>query len=487
MDTLFGLLAHQARRRGAEFFLFHPESGAEYRYSDSLALAERLACGLERKGVGRGDNVAILLPDGPAAVHFFLASAALGAPAVMLDVHLKDEEYSRIFGQCRPRLIVADAALEGRLGADCLWVDARDAFASIGGAGTFRRGGVRPEDPLAIFYTSGSTGTPKGVVQTHESTLAAVEGVHEYFHGDEIRREWSMYPIRTQPGVCYAALALRRGAALVLGSPSVLETSAAAALEKFEVEALDIVPSIVPALLRQFSAPSARASKLRWIQWIGGHMAEALAAELERVSGVPVVNVYGSTEASGVSATPIALGARPAGSVGRPFPGVEVRILDEDGAPLGPGRLGEVAVRSRSVMAGYFEQPGLTAQVLREGWCRPGDLGRFDEDGNLFLEGRLGESVLGAHGRAFGADVDAALSGHPGVLESATLARPGGAAGEELVAFVVRKGGSAAGEEELLAHCRSRLADYKCPARIRFLDAIPRSALGKVVKERLPG
>jgi acyl-coenzyme A synthetase/AMP-(fatty) acid ligase len=464
METINDLLEERGRSLGQETFLEHPESDSRMSYGEALALSRRLAARFSRAGVSRGDRVAWVLPDGPSAAVHFLAACRLGAVAVPLDERLQPGEYARILAQCRPAAVAAPGRMRPLLEGFGAFLDADEPPPS----GEAPAQEIKGDHPAGIYYTSGSTGLPKGVVFTHASFLGAGGGFESLFEPSGVRRVWSIYPLRTNLGMTMAVTSMLQGGALILGGAQMLAKSAGGVLRRCGAGGLALVPALLPPLLEQLKGSPSALSPLRWMFAVGSVL-PSLADEIERLSGVPVADAYGSSETGGITATPFRLGARPAGCVGRPFPGAEVRIVD-----------GEIAAKTPGMMAGYYG--GAPAGE----WFLTGDLGALDGEGRLFIHGRKTETILASGGRAYGKDVDEALSRHPAVLECVTVARREGPVREFLVSFVVPREGARPGEEELLEHCRKFLAGYKCPSSVRLLERLPRSALGKVVKDLLP-
>jgi len=207
----------------------------------------------------------------------------------------------------------------------------------------------------------------------------------------------------------------------------------------------------------------------------------------EKKFGGRIQEGYGLTEASPVVSAHRLSGVRKLGSVGQPIPGVEVAILDDADRPLPADEVGEVCVRGPNVMQGYYGLPEETAQTLRHGWLHTGDMGRLDGDGFLFIVERKKDLIIRGGFNIYPREVEEVLSAHPAVAEAAVVAMRDPMLGEDVLAFVALKAGATTDAEALIAFCQSRLAKYKCPKQVRFLDALPKTPIGKILKKELRG
>jgi len=205
----------------------------------------------------------------------------------------------------------------------------------------------------------------------------------------------------------------------------------------------------------------------------------------ERRFGGKLLEGYGLTEASPVVSAHRLSGVRKLGSVGQPIPGVTVSIRDDDGAAVPVGELGEVCVQGPNVMVGYYRNPEETAKTVRGGWLHTGDMGRLDADNFLYIVERKKDLIIRGGFNIYPRDVEEALYAFPAVAEAAAIGLPDALMGEEVVAFVVLKPGRSASAGEVAAFCQSRLAKYKCPKEIRFVDALPKSPVGKILRKEL--
>jgi long-chain acyl-CoA synthetase len=205
----------------------------------------------------------------------------------------------------------------------------------------------------------------------------------------------------------------------------------------------------------------------------------------EKKFGGRLLEGYGLTEASPVVSAHRLSGIRKLGSVGQPIPGVEVAILDDDDRPVPSGELGEVCVRGPNVMLGYYRLPDETARALRGGWLHTGDVGRLDADGFLYIVERKKDLIIRGGFNIYPREVEEVLYAHPHIAEAAVIGMADALMGEDVLAFVALKRGAVADADEIIAFCQTRLAKFKCPKQVRFVDALPKSPVGKILRKEL--
>ena len=339
------------------------------------------------------------------------------------------------------------------------------------------------DSPLLLCYTSGSTGAPKGVVLTQRAILwNAVNSthMHDLTSADRVLTTLPMFHvggmnIQTTP-------ALHAGASVTLHA----KFDPAAALETIERERITLavlVPAQLSALMALPRWKSADLSSLRMITTGSTIVSEAFVRKASE-RGVPVIQVYGSTETCPIAAYVRAGDAlRKAGSAGAPALHCEVKVVGDDGADLPPGRDGEILVRGPNVATGYWNAPGETAQAFVKGWYRSGDLGHFDEEGHLYVVSRRKDMIISGGENIYPAEVESVLLECPAIEDACVVGRPEERWGETVVAAVVLKPGRRMTEAEAMALFEGRIARYKHPREVRFLERLPRSALGKIQKE----
>jgi fatty-acyl-CoA synthase len=457
--------------------------GAAISYAELARRVARVAAVLAGLGVKRDDAVAWLGLNHPAVLVLLFACARLGAMLVPLNWRLAPPEHARVLADCPPRVLFAEPAfadhargIEGAIAATEISVLESAAGGPVEESGD-------EDSPLLLCYTSGSTGAPKGVVLTQRAILwNAVNSthMHDLTSADRVLTTLPMFHvggmnIQTTP-------ALHAGASVTLHA----KFDPAAALEAIERERITLavlVPAQLSALMELPRWRSADLSSLRMITTGSTIVSEAFVRKASE-RGIPVVQVYGSTETCPVAAYVRAADAlRKAGSAGAPALHCEVKVADDDGAELPAGRDGEILVRGPNVATEYWNAPGETAQAFAKGWYRSGDLGHFDAEGHLYVVARKKDMIISGGENIYPAEVETVLLECPAIEEACVVGRPEARWGEAVVAAVVLKPGRHMTEAEALALFEGRIARYKHPREVRFLERLPRSALGKVQKD----
>ncbi len=457
---------------------------------------ERLAEDFQQRGLVPGDRVMIVMENCLAGAVAMLAAARVRAWAVPLNARLTAREIDAIRAHCRPRLAVYTAGVS----ADTLAHGARhgaEALAVLGALEALVASDpeAAPEpvsdDPArqvaALIYTTGTTGAPKGVMLTHDN-LIFIAGRssrrREVQVGDRVH---AVLPISHVFGLSSVFLGtLYQGARLDLIAR--FEPRAVArALAEDGVTVFQGVPQMFARLMSLLDegAPDLPAPRLRYISAGGSPLEPALKARVEGLWGRPLHNGYGMTETSPTVST--TLPERPAAddSTGPALPDVEVRIAGKDEAAAPSGEVGEVWVRGRLIMRGYYREPeGTAAAVTPEGWFRTGDLGRLTDEGELHIVGRLKELIIRSGFNVYPPEVEAVVASHPDVALAAVVGRsvPGN---EEVVAFVQPVPQKTLDLKVLRAYVEPRLAAYKRPADYIVLEELPAGSTGKPLKQKL--
>ena len=449
-------------------------------------LARRVRCAaavLADLGVARGDAVAYLGLNNPAELVLLFACARLGAMLVPLNWRLAPPEHARVLADCPARVFFAEPAFAEHARAIEGAAKAVDICALERGLDAARTAEGDEDSPLLLCYTSGSTGAPKGVVLTQRALFwNAVNSTHMH-DLTSADRVLTTLPLFHVGGMNIQTLpALHAGASVTLHA----KFDPAATLDAIERERITLtvlVPAQLEALMQLRRWPSADLSSLRMIT-TGSTIVSAGFVRRASECGVPVIQVYGSTETCPI-ATYVRAGdaLRKAGSAGAPALHCEVKVADERGAELPAGSDGEVLVRGPNVASQYWNSPGESARSFVEGWYRSGDIGHFDAEGHLYVVSRKKDMIISGGENIYPAEVENVLLECPAIEEACVVGRPEARWGEAVVAAVVLKPGRRMTEAEALALFQGRIARYKHPREVRFLERLPRSALGKVQKD----
>jgi long-chain acyl-CoA synthetase len=438
-------------------------------------------------GMGRGDRIALLLPNTPDFAITYLGILKLGAIAVSISTAWKHDEIHYVVKNCEPRAIVTTADLQQNVPADAVervYVCDQQFAAALASAEPVARAcAMQPGDSAVIVYTSGTAGNPKGAVLSHANVVRNIEAKQRYLgiRGDDRGLLFlPLYHCFGQNAIFNAML--NAGAAVVLHRrfdlDQVLQSIAAHRVSMFFG-----VPANYIVLLSRL--PFAQLATVRY--WFCA--AAPLPLEVEqgwrKAFGAPIFQGYGLSETSPFASYNHLTDYRP-GSIGTPIEGVEMKIVEPtSGAPCGAGERGEIVIRGHNVMLGYWGRPEDTARVIRDGWFHTGDIGRCDDDGYFYLEDRLSDMIISGGTNVYPAEVENVLHGHPAVAEAAVYGTRESLLGEQVRADVVLRQGASVSADELRRYCRQRLAEVKVPAVVRFVAQIPKSPTGKILKRVL--
>ena len=499
MDTLPGRIAAVAAR-AADRVAIEEDGGRSIAYGRFWHQAQGFARALRAHGLDDGERVAVILPNRIEAAVACYAIWLAGGIAVPMNAQARSREllpWLRHSGAShalfetthRDAVEAVDRARRDdlRLQTWELWPD--EPLPDVDGDAL--PAPMSDELPALILYTSGTTGAPKGVTLSHRNLLANAEAVVRYLQLGEADSVLSILGFYYAYGSSVLHTHLLAGARVVLAQNLLFPHLLMKTTAERRVTGLSGVPSTFALLLERVKLGDYDLSALRYLTQAGGPMSPALAARLRAALPGPRLYVmYGQTEATSrlTWLPPERLDDKP-GSVGIPVDGVELRIVGEDGRDAAPGHSGEVCVRGPNVMLGYWNDTEATARVLREGWLHTGDAGRLDEDGFLYLDGRRSDMIkTGAH-RVHPKDIEEAVAELDGVQEAAAVGVDDAILGQAVRLYVVapalRSGDDGTDIDRIKAHCRRQLAAYKLPRDVIFVDALPRTASGKIRRAAL--
>jgi len=471
----------------------------------------RLANGLAALGVGRGDRVAALLHNCTPFVEALFATAKLGAVFVPINFRLVAREVGALLDACGPKVLLAGegfadllTALEARpnFPRHRIWVDDRlpvdpspdrghpyEAWLATQRADETDEV-VLPGAVQMLLHSSGTTGLPKGIIYTHATTLASSMAKIIDFGLTAKDAVVVFGPLfHAGPLMDLAMPLLLRGGRLALGASRQFDPAkllATVAAERGTT--IQIYPTMLRRLLNEVEDVTAYdLSSLRLII-TGGEAASlpVIRGVHERFPGIAFVNNYGTTEAGPIT-TLLAPedSLRKIGSVGKEAFGMEVRIADPKGQLLPPGQVGEILVRGPFVCRGYWNRPELTAESSRNGWWHTGDLAWRDDEGFIYISGRIKDMIKSGAENIFPIELEQVIATLPGVVEVGVIGVPDEQWGETVAAFVVQASGAALDAARVIAHCRENLAGYKKPRHVLFVESLPRGTTNKVDKNAL--
>lgn len=471
--------------------LFLPEDGEPISYAQTLETTHRIAAVLLEDGVQPGDRVAMQVQKSPEALALYLATLQIGGVFLPLNTAYTGKEMDYFIQDAGPKVLVVspdtaeDHAHRGESGVVVETLGTSGDGTLLRGSGAHTDAVARTaEDPASILYTSGTTGRSKGAVLTHgnlASNCQALLDTWEYTGEDVLIHALPIFHIH---GLFVAAnMTLAAGATMRW-------------LPKFDADTIlrlmpdsTVLMGVPTFYTRLLKSPELNREVCAGMRLFVSGSAPLLASDheaFEERTGHAILERYGMTE-TGMNTTNPYRGARKPGTVGKPFPGIEIRIVDrETGEQLPDGEVGLIEVRGPNVFAGYWQMPEKTAQEFRaDGYFITGDLGRLDEDGYLCIVGRDKDMVISGGYNIYPKEIEELIDAHPAVLESAVIGVPHPDLGEAVVAVVVPASGEQPQEEEILQFISGDLARFKQPRAFRCVEALPRNVMGKVQKAQL--
>ncbi|GAA0445776.1 long-chain-fatty-acid--CoA ligase [Streptomyces olivaceiscleroticus] len=504
--TLAAVAARQAADRPA-----HPAVLCEGRvltYEQLHRESNRTGHALHAAGLGSGSRVAYLGKESELFYEIALACAKTGAVLVPVNWRLTRDEIAHILSDSDTELLFAERerlTVAGQLGTVLPRLREVVPLDTAEGRGTgflaWQAGhpaddlgaaaGFGPDDAVAQIYTSGTTGLPKGVVLAHRSFFNVDEALAQgcdwvdWQPGDRCLIGMPGFHIG---GLSYAMQGFVAGATMV-SVPMFVAGDVLRQIGELGLTHGLVTPAMLQMLLDERGASPAAFRSVRKLIYGGAPISEPLLRRCLETMGCEFAQIYGSTETGNFAAClPPAdhvPGSPRLTAAGRAYPGIDLRIVDEDGTTLPPGAVGEVWVRSPARMLGYHRQPEATRETVRDGWVRMGDAGRLDADGYLHLCDRINDTIIVGGENVYPTEIENALVGHPAVADAAVVGVPDERWGEAVHAYVVLRPGRQATPRELMRSLRGRLADFKIPTTYAFLAELPRNPNGKVLRRAL--
>jgi acyl-CoA synthetase (AMP-forming)/AMP-acid ligase II len=461
-------------------------------YAGLRALAERTVATLNHIGIGRGDRVAIVLPNGSEMAAAFVAIAS-GATTAPLNPAYREDEFAFYMEDVHARALVALKGAEtparaaaARLGIPVLELVPGEAAGDVtlegGTPGKAARPGLAEADDVAlVLHTSGTTARPKIVPLSHANVTASARHIGATLALTPADTCLNIMPLFHIHGLMAATLASLGAGATVDCTPGFDALRFFRWLDEERPTWVTAVPTMYQAILARAerNAEVIARARLRFLRSSSASLPGPVMLALEQTFNAPLVESYGMTEASHQMASNPLAGPRKPGSVGIAA-GPEIAVMDEAGTLLNEGAIGEVVIRGPNVTKGYENNPEANAKAFTNGWFRTGDQGTFDADGYLMLTGRLKELINRGGEKVSPLEVDSVLSAHPAVAQALTFAMPHPKLGEEVAAAIVLRDGAELTERALRDFAAQHLADFKVPRKVVFLAEIPKGATGKL-------
>ena len=486
------------------------ESGDRLTYRELNEGANRTAHFVEELGVRPGDRVGLLLMNSVEFVESFFALAKIGAVVVPLNWRLVADELSFILKDSGTSVLIYGGEFANAVktlhdgGAEATdirqWVHlgdetTRDAFAQSytelksGKSTEEPEIGAAEDDVLYIMYTSGTTGLPKGAVHTHNTAIWAsitIATTNEIRYKDRYLQPLPLYHV----GALTPMTAMVHRGVTVIMMRAFDPVRAWELLEEERVTTMLAVPAMLNAMLQVPEHEKYEHSQLRWIMSGAAPVPVKFIEEYAKF-GIEIHQVYGLTETCGPACLTSPDDAlRKAGSTGKAYFHTDVRVVDAEGNDIKPGDAGEVIIRGKHIMKEYWNLPEATAETIRDGWLYSGDVATIDDEGFIYIQDRTKDMIISGGENVYPAEIENVILGHPEVKEVAVIGQPSDKWGESPLAVVVPKEGMIE-PEVIIGHCKGKLAPFKMPKSVVFIDEIPRNPTGKVLKrvlrEQFPG
>lgn len=477
----------------------------------TLEEGRRIHRALQDHGIDRGAVVALCMINHPYVYSVFTGVFRSGATLVPVMFQLTPPELEYIFSHTEAKCIVTDHILVDKVREAVQNLDHIKFLVVHGGEDkpdapipeysmesflAYDEQSTLPEIPnddvALMLYTSGTTGKPKGVMLTHANLLASTEGMMDA--AELHKRDHPVISISTLPMAHIFGIGIMNyGFALPKEFKDDHMVQEAwfdaerfiAQIQEYKCTDMAGVPTMLALILSHPNVDTYDLSSLVKVDVGGAPVSKELAQTFMDRYDCRVRQLYGMTENCGLAtADRISMPYQP-GSAGRPYCNVEIQIVDENDNPLPPGQDGEIVTRGPCTMKGYFKQPDVTAETMRNGWLHTGDIGHFDEDGWLYVVDRKKDMIIKGGENIFPAEIENALYKHPDVAEAAVVGVPHDVYGEDIVAFVVPKGQVKLDEAELIDLVKQQVTSFKAPSRIHVTMDLPKSGIGKILRREL--
>ncbi len=473
-------------------------------YGELKKQVNELANGLQSLGIQPGDRVLVALGNSPEFVISYYAVLRIKGIVVPINPAFTRNEIGNIVKDCLPSVVITNSnmasvfkqleqegnqtkgiivtnldgnAKDGLISFDELKSKDKSVFTSI----SFRR-----KDPAVIIYTSDNTGLPKGAVLTHHNIYSNAMTFAQMYKMSPQDRALMVSPVyHVAAQTCVMNNAMVSGSTLVIhdgwaGPEAVLET-----IDKEKITFFFGPPTMYSFLVGYPNPDKYDVSSLRVAFSGGASLSPEIFKGFAEKYKVEIVEGYGLSETSPVVTSNPMEGPKKLGSIGKPIPGIEVDIFDYEGREVPKGQVGEIVVRGPNVMAGYFNKEDDTRWAMRNGWFHTGDLAYMDEEGYLFIVDRKKDTIIRGGVNINPREVEEVLSSHPCVYDTAVVGVPDAVMGEEIMTFVMLREDEELKAEELQDYCRDNLAKYKIPRYIRFVENLPKTTSGKLMRKEI--
>jgi len=469
--------------------------GNSFTYRELNEKVNRVANGLCDLQVGRGDRVALFLPNIPAFAIAYMGVLKIGAIAVSLNSSLKTEEVRFILEDSNPKVLITTGKLrenvpvyalphlkhiviaEGEVGEDISWIEWTESSSS-----DFHSMDMERDDPSAILYTSGTTGFPKGATLSHGNVISNMKSFVDkcgMTPDDRILLFLPLFHCFGQNAILNSSLSA--GMTIILQRQFITDQVIQSVIDD-QITLFFGVPNNFITLYEKASVQDL--SSVRYYFSAAASLPVEIARKWRGKYGTVINEAYGLTETTPFASYNHQPDAKP-GSIGLPIEDVEMEIINFDDREMKPGDMGEIIIKGPNVMLGYWNRPSETTRVIKEGWFHSGDIGKRDDEGYFYIVDRLKDMINVGGLKVYPVEVENVLYQHPAVSEAAVFGIPEDFMGEQVNAQIVLKRDRTSTSDEIISHCRKRIADFKVPTVVEFVESIPKNPAGKVLKRLL--
>lgn len=494
---IYAILQQSASRFGAKPAIIFKDQPVSF--NDLRAKVFSLANGLGSLQVKKGTRIALFLPNCPEYAYSYLASFCVGATVIPLDFMLKNDELISCLSHSESEILIAAARPEVDFAlireqvpslktvvilGETQAVSWQKPFYALMGSEGFTPATISPTDPCLIMYTSGTTGKPKGILLNYRHLDGSPEAMKHFVDLTDRDVKLCAIPFSHIGGFIYIQNCILFGITLVL-MDRFHPLEFLRNVVQYKVTCFHIVPPMYTALLTLKNLDQFDLTSLRWVVVFGAPSSPEILERFHKYCpNAILLNGWGMTETCAPN-TVTPLDDPKIESVGKPAPNCEIQIVDDDDKPLAQGLVGEIVIRGWVVMQEYYKDPEATLQAKRNGFFHTGDLGRFDENGFLYIVGRKKEMIKVAGQIVYAPEVEAALCKHENILEAAVIGIPDPMRGESVKAYVVLKEGVQMNPLDIKYFAKEHLANFKVPQTVEVRAQLPKNRTGKIDKESL--
>ncbi|HXM35587.1 MAG TPA: long-chain fatty acid--CoA ligase [Pyrinomonadaceae bacterium] len=497
-NNLRELLEQRARTEAHNAFLFSEADGRQFTYAEFDAAVNRAANMLASHGVRKGAAVSLLMPNSAEYLIAYFACWKLAAIAGPVNSLLKPQELAFVMQHSEARALLLHSEFQTSIDViknelpalQAVLIFDDEAVATRGFSGNANElppTRIENDDEAIIIYTSGTTGKPKGCLLTHGNVSANARQISTWLSFTEKDRLLSVMPLFHMNAVSVTTMAALYAGGSTVVSPRFSASRFWQIVSDYQVTSFGSVATMLSMLLTTYpdGVPEGlKTDQLRFAMCGSAPVPAEVLKRFEETFHCLVVEGYGLSESTCRSTFNPPNERRRAGSCGVPI-GNDMKIVDDDDNEVPDGQLGEIILRGENILKGYYKNPEATKNAFRNGWFHTGDVGYRDPEGFYYIVDRKSDMIIRGGENIYPREIDEVLYQHPAVAAAATIGVPDPLYGEEVTAFVVLKDGLAISEEELIDHCRERLADYKCPKTVRIVSEIPKGPTGKLLKREL--